>query len=305
MGSGWHADSTAIKFGQAAITLRGIARRGTGKEELFFVPAHRSMLISDGWAAPFQKLNSDTPVVARLFSQNLFDRFSDKDAGTLFPVEKRLKKEIREKIDDAVFHGGKVGIEEDQQHALRLRLVHGDMHLPFWTWTAGQREFTPLLMGLYHLLPRTNQRKRDETNWVVIEEPEMGLHPQAITAVMLLVLDLIWRGYRVVLSTHSPHVLALLWLLKILKAKQARWQLVCQAFDVKAAPMQSVAEAALEKDYRAFLLEFGTDGKVNSVDISDLDPSSDDERVAGWGGLTTYSSRFADAVRDAVNESKN
>jgi hypothetical protein len=73
MGSGWHADSTAIKFGQAAITLRGIARRGTGKEELFFVPAHRSMLISDGWAAPFQKLNSDTPVVARLFSQNLFE----------------------------------------------------------------------------------------------------------------------------------------------------------------------------------------------------------------------------------------
>jgi hypothetical protein len=45
------------------------------------------MLISDGWAAPFQKLNSDTPVVARLFSQNLFDRFSGKDAGTLFPVE--------------------------------------------------------------------------------------------------------------------------------------------------------------------------------------------------------------------------
>jgi predicted ATP-binding protein involved in virulence len=238
-------------------------------------------------------------------SRYLFDLFSDKDAGTLFPVEKRLKKEIREKIDDAVFHGGKVGIEEDQQHALRLRLVHGDMHLPFWTWTAGQREFTPLLMGLYHLLPRTNQRKRDETNWVVIEEPEMGLHPQAVTAVMLLVLDLIWRGYRVVLSTHSPHVLALLWLLKILKAEQARWQLVCQAFDVKAAPMQAVAEAALEKDYRAFLLEFGADGRVKSVDISDLDPSSDDERVAGWGGLTTYSSRFADAVRDAVNESKN
>jgi energy-coupling factor transporter ATP-binding protein EcfA2 len=305
MATGWHPDSTTIKFGPAPITLRSIARRGTGKEELFFVPAHRSMLISDGWAAPFQKLNSDTPVVARLFSQNLFDRFSGKDAGTLFPVEKRLKKEIREKIDDAVFHGGKVGIEEDQQHALRLRLVHGDMHLPFMTWTAGQREFTPLLMGLYHLLPRTNQRKRDETNWVVIEEPEMGLHPQAITAVMLLVLDLIWRGYRVVLSTHSPHVLALLWLMKILKAKQARWQLVCQAFDVKTAPMHAVAETALEKDYRAFLLQFGSDGRVNSVDISDLDPSSDDERVAGWGGLTSYSSRFADAVRDAVNESKN
>ena len=304
MATGWQPNSTMINFGTSRITLNNIARRGTGKEELFFVPAHRAMLIGDGWAAPFQKLNSDTPVVARLFSQNLFDRFSGKDAGTLFPVEGRLKKAIRDKIDDAVFHGGKVGIEEDKQHALRLRLVHGDMHLPFMTWTAGQREFTPLLLGLYHLLPRTNQRKRDETNWVVIEEPEMGLHPQAITAVMLLVLDLIWRGYRVVLSTHSPHVLALLWLIKLLKAHRARWQLLCQAFDVETAPMHAVAEAALQKDYRAFLLEFGPDGKVNSVDISDLDPDSDDPRIAGWGGLTSYSSRFADVARIAVNESE-
>jgi len=303
MATGWHPASTIINFGPSRITLNSIARRGTGEEALFFVPAHRSMLISDGWAAPFQKLNSDTPVVARLFSQNLFDRFSGKDAGTLFPVERRLKKAIREKIDNAVFHGGKVGIEEDQQHALRLRLVHGDMHLPFMTWTAGQREFTPLLMGLYHLLPPTNLRKREGTDWVVIEEPEMGLHPQAITAVMLLILDLVWRGYRVVLSTHSPHVLALLWLMKSLKAYRARWQLVCQAFDVNPAPMHSVAEAALEKDYRAFLLEFGQDGKVKSLDISELDPSSDDDRIAGWGGLTSYSSRFADAVRAAANES--
>lgn len=37
----------------------GVQRRDVGG-------AH---LISDGWAAPFQKLTSDTPVVARIFSQ--------------------------------------------------------------------------------------------------------------------------------------------------------------------------------------------------------------------------------------------
>lgn len=301
MAKGWK-DDTVIKFGKSTLKRNTIGRRGDGKERLFFVPAHRSMLISDGWAAPFQKLNSDTPVVARLFSQNLFDRFSGKNTGTLFPIEKRLKKVIREKIDDAVFHGGKVGIEEDQQHALRLRLVHGDMHLPFMTWTAGQREFTPLLLGLYHLLPQTNQRKREDIDWVVIEEPEMGLHPQAITAVMLLVLDLMWRGYRVVLSTHSPHVAALLWLMKQLKEHRARWSRVCDAFDVGAAPMKEVAKAALEKSYNAYLLEFRNDGRVHSIDISDLDPTSDDDRISGWGGLTGYSARFADAVRDAVVE---
>ncbi|MCX7376948.1 MAG: hypothetical protein NTY94_09450 [Alphaproteobacteria bacterium] len=106
MASAW-TPSSSISFDGSKISLKNIPRRGSGEEKLFFVPAHRSMLISDGWASPFQKLNSDTPAVARLFSQNLFDRFSDKDAGNLFPINKRLKEEIRTKIDEAVFHGGK------------------------------------------------------------------------------------------------------------------------------------------------------------------------------------------------------
>ncbi len=304
MAPAWRAGETTVELGRKKILLSSIGRIGSGAERLFFVPAHRSMLISDGWAAPFQKLNADTPAVARLFSQNLFDRFSGKDAGPLFPMERRLKKEIRDQIDASVFHGGRVGIEEDAQHARRLRLIHGNMHLPFMTWTAGQREFTPLLLGLYHLLPPTKLRKREDTDWVVIEEPEMGLHPQAVTALMLLVLDLLWRGYRVVMSTHSPHVLTLLWMLKRLQEHKARWQLVCDAFAVAPTSMHLVAKEALQKDYRAYLLDFGSDGLVRSVDISTLDPDAGDPRIAGWGGLTEYSSRFGDAVRTAVNESE-
>ena len=304
MAPAWREGESEIVLNGKKISPKNLARVGDGQERLFFVPAHRSMLISDGWASPFQKLTSDTPAVARIFSQNLFDRFSGKDAGTLFPVERRLKSEIRETIDRAVFHGGKVGIEEDAQHARRLRLVHGTMHLPFMTWTAGQREFTPLMLGLYHLLPSVKLRKRDETDWVVLEEPEMGLHPQAVTAVMLLVLDLLWRGYRVVLSTHSPHVLTMLWMMRQLKEHRARWQLVCDAFGV-AGSMQNVAKSALTKDYRAHFLRFDEESKVTSMDISELDPGSEDDHVAGWGGLTSYSSRFGDAVRKAVNEDES
>ncbi len=304
MAPAWREGESEITLNGKKISPKNLARVGDGRERLFFVPAHRSMLISDGWASPFQKLTSDTPAVARIFSQNLFDRFSGKDAGTLFPVEKRLKREIRETIDKAVFHGGKVGIEEDAQHARRLRLFHGTMHLPFMTWTAGQREFTPLMLGLYHLLPSVKLRKRDETDWVVLEEPEMGLHPQAVTAVMLLVLDLLWRGYRVVLSTHSPHVLTMLWMMRKLKEHHARWQLVCDAFGV-ASSMQNVAKSALTKDYRAHFLRFDEESKVTSVDISELDPGSEDDDIAGWGGLTGYSSRFGEAVRKAVNEDES
>ena len=38
------------------------------------------------------------------------------------------------------------------------------------------------------------------------------------------------------------------------------------------------------------------------MDISKLDPGSEDDRMSGWGGLTAFSSRFGDAVRAAVNE---
>lgn len=171
-------------------------------------------------------------------------------------------------------------------------------------WTAGQREFTPLLLGLYHLLPSQRILKQESIDWVVIEEPEMGLHPHAITVVMLLVLDLLWRGYRVVLSTHSPHLLTSVWMLQQLQAHNARDTLLCEAFDIPTSPqMRRVAMAALKKKYKVHLLAFEEDEKVRSTDISALDPGSEDERIAGWGGLTGFSSRFGEAVRRAVNES--
>jgi hypothetical protein len=303
MGEAWRPESE-VRFNGKKITPGGIGKLGTGRERVFFIPAHRSMLISDGWAAPFQKLTTDTPVVARIFSQNLFDRFSKRGTGPLFPLKGVLKKEYRDRINEAIFHDGRVGIEEDRQHAKRLRLTHGEMHLPFMTWTAGQREFTPLLLGLYHLLPSQKLSKQPDIDWVVIEEPEMGLHPQAVTVVVLLVLDLLWRGYRVVVSTHSPHLLTAVWMLQRLIQHEARWQLVCEAFDVPTSQqMQRVAEAALGKDYRVHLLAFDKVGQVRSKDISDLDPGSEDEQEAGWGGLTAFSSRFGNAVRRAVNES--
>src|SRR5262249_18278126 len=159
---------------------------------------------------------------------------------------KRLKGVYRDSIDGAVFHGGTVALEYDPQRNKRLRLTHGDTKLPFMSWTAGQREFTPLLLGLYHLLPNTRQRRRANIDWVIVEEPEMGFHPQAISAFLLLALDLLWRGYRIVLSTHSPHVLTAVWMLQRLVQYRARWQLVCAGFDAKPAPLRDVAEAALK-----------------------------------------------------------
>ena len=72
-------------------------------------------------------------------------------------------------------------------------------------WSTGQREFVPLLMGLYRLMPAGSARKKNNLNWVVIEEPEMGLHPQSISALLIVIFELMRRDYKVIISTHSSH----------------------------------------------------------------------------------------------------
>lgn len=304
MSKAWR-DESAITLDSKAVSLntwtRGLKKKERGR--VFFIPAHRALLLSEGWPAPFVKLNADVPVVARLFSQNLYQRFSGREASALFPVSRILKEEYRNLIDGAIFHGGRVELKKDGLR-YRLALTYKDAQLPFMTWTAGQREFTPLLLGLYQVLPPRKVKKLKDVDWIVIEEPEMGLHPQAIAVFMLLVLDLLWRGYRVVISTHSPLILDAVWAIRQLRTNKARWQLLSEAFGVgRSLAMRHVMTTALSKDYRVFFMHHEK-GVVNSHDISGLDPGSPDTAEADWGGLSGFSSRFADAVRTAVNEAE-
>jgi hypothetical protein len=305
--SGAWTSNTRVSLDDRSVSptswVKGLKKKQQGG--VFFIPAHRALLLAEGWPAPFQKLNADTPVVARLFSQNLYQRFSGRQAAALFPVERILKEQYRDRIDQTVFHGGRVELEK-QGLRYKLRLAFEGLQLPFMTWTAGQREFTPLLLGLYHVLPPRKTKKRREVDWVVVEEPEMGLHPQAISVFMLLVLDLLWRGYRVAISTHSPLVLDVVWAITRLAEQGANWGLLCDAFGVRrTGPLKKVMEHSLRADYRVYYLALdSTTHRVTTRDISGLDPGAPDDHEANWGGLTDFSSRFGAAVRTAVNEAE-
>ena len=43
----------------------------------------------------------------------------------------------------------------------------------------------PLLFSLYWLMPSVGAARHKWVDWVIIEEPEMGVHPQAIQSVLL------------------------------------------------------------------------------------------------------------------------
>lgn len=136
--------------------------------------------------------------------------------------------------------------------------------------------------------------------WVVIEEPEMGLHPQGISAVLLMVLELLRRGYRVVISTHSPVVLEMVWALQEFKKLGANESDVRRLFDLKATPAaKGLGNTALEKDYRVYYFD-----RQHAVrDISNLSPGAEAIAESEWGGITGFSSRVNEAIAAAVNRS--
>src|SRR6266436_3611581 len=115
-------------------------------------------------------------------------------------------------------------------------------------WSAGQREFVPLLLGFYWLVPPTKVSTRDKIKWVVLEELEMGLHPRAIAVVLLLVFELVARGYRVCLSTHSPQVLDAVWALKHFRENNAGPEVLLNIFEApNSQPMQKLANTVMKK----------------------------------------------------------
>jgi len=50
MAAAWSPQSE-VSFNRKKVVPNGIGRRGSSVEKVFFIPAHRSLLISDGWAA--------------------------------------------------------------------------------------------------------------------------------------------------------------------------------------------------------------------------------------------------------------
>jgi len=292
---------TVCQFQGKSVPLADFLKGGKAQPaRMFYIPAHRALLMGDGWPMPFSRLTFETPTVARLFSQNLFNLMAAPKAEMLFPMERKLKTEIRNVIDAAIFHGSPVLLGKEKLKK-RIELKAGSSRLPFMTWTAGQREFTPLLLGLYHLLTERRESKIKDIDWVVIEEPEMGLHPQAISAIMLLALDLVGRGYRVVISTHSPLILDVIFAIRELADATNADQLLCKAFAVTPSPqMKKMMRTILGKNYRTWFFDLNK-GKTAVKDISGLDPFSTDVAEADWGGLTGFSGRFNQIIGEAAH----
>ncbi len=308
MGKIWDPTATKVSVDDEAFELdKVLTKKGRKKaESLFLVPAHRAMTLKDGWPRAFTDYNIGDPYVVKQFSEELrllMEKGLGSGEGAIFPQVGRMNKMLREVIGKSIFGEAEVKLDRS---GFRKRIVLdvAGSQLPFMTWSTGQREFAPLLLGLYWLMPSGRVRKKDNINWVIIEEPEMGLHPQAISALLLIFLELLKLGYKVIVSTHSSQILELIWAIRFIAKSKTAPARLRQLLDLTvSAYSKDLTETILdEKTFKTYYFS-RQDETVKVKDISTLDAEDPDEAVSDWGGLTLFSTKSADVVTEAVWES--
>ncbi|WP_287621078.1 AAA family ATPase [Parabacteroides sp.] len=299
---------TAIEYnGEPFNISRRLLSNGLSKENqkseesVFYIPAQRILSISDGRAKNFMEFDISTPYVLRMFSETLrvFVQSGLGNPDTIFPMRTRLKGKLKASINETIFHDARVIIDQSSGQR-KMKLQVGNMSLPFMTWSAGQKEFMPLLLAIYCLSgPPTPVLKKENYKWVIIEEPEMGLHPRAIETVILEIIELIQSEYKVIVSTHSPALLEFAWAFKNLQqgCRGHFKQAMCELFAVSGrSSAASLFDQLEKKRINTFYFSAKKQEGVVSSDITSLDVSSDNLDISEWGGLSSFASRVSEIV---------
>lgn len=277
---------------------------GNEEEKLFYIPAQRIFSISDGRPKAFSEFDPTAPYVLRQFSDilRIFMAVGLGENTTLYPLKSHLQRIPEKSFDHSIFHGGSVELESDNGQR-KMRMKVDGMDMPFMTWSAGQKEFMPLLMGFYCVAGSpVRLLNKGQYDYVVIEEPEMGLHPQAILAVLLEILELVQMGKKVIVSTHSTVPLEFVWVFNMLKksGKHHRETNLMKLFD-ESAESAGMLEGIFSKTIKTYAFE-RTAEKVTTIDISSLDAWDDQHVVSEWGGLSSFANRASDLVSEYCNE---
>ena len=161
----WNKNETKVTVDNVDFTLQKALSRRKKDETVFLIPAHRVVTLKDGWPRAFTDYATSDPYVVKEFSEELrllMEKGLGSGGGAIFPQEGRMNKTLRDAIGKSIF--GEAEIKLDRS-GLRKRIVLdvAGTQLPFMTWSTGQREFAPLLLGLYWLMPSGKVQKRKIT----------------------------------------------------------------------------------------------------------------------------------------------
>lgn len=258
------------------------------QQNVFYIPAQRVVAIQNGWLRPFSDLPYE-PYIVRGFSDVLVSIIGRAQSILLGEDNDRGD----ETLQKAVYYNGKLGVNVINQRKTFVLQIN-NVNIPFAGWSAGQKEFMPLLLGMNILFHQS--LPFNDAKIAIIEEPEMGLHPAAIKQVIVSLLKLVQEGYKVIVSTHSPVFLEFAWAFQFLQEGKVKDEVLYELFDMpRNEQTENVFQGILQKSVRTYYFDKQENG-VFVKDISSLDASSDDPAIAEWGGLSTFGSRAAEIV---------
>lgn len=275
------------------------------QESVFYVPAQRILSIADGRPKNFMEFDLSTPYALRFFSETLrvYLQGGLGNPDVLFPMKLGLRNSVTDSINSSIFHNGKVIIDQSGGQR-KMKLSIDGVKLPFMTWSAGQKEFMPLLLAIYCLTGKSASIvKHEDYKWVIIEEPEMGLHPKAVEAVIIEIIELMRQGFKVIISTHSSIFVDFAWTLRELSnLDEAQFEeAMCRLFDFDPDDKNKSFFSGLKaKSVKAFYFASNRGKGVLSSDISSLDVMDSNPVVSEWGGLSSFASRASEIVSKYV-----
>lgn len=311
MGSIW-TEKSILMADNKNIDVSNIINKGYDKNvkaKCFYVPAQRFLTMENGWPKTFAVYDDSYPFILRDFSDIVNDSlkpYRDKSSN-LYPMPQKFNSSMRDKLNESIFENSTLRIRKGKnRHIIELNPIGSTGNIALTGISAGQREFIPYLLGLYFLLPSGLKGKVENIDTVIIEEIEIGLHPKAIGHALLTILELMKRGYKVILSTHSPILLDYIWAMKEINSKKLKekdlTEFYCNLFQINPCGfMNELTKDIVKKKINLFY--FKPENFVSStVDISSMDIDSDDPAIFNWGGLTEFSNHVSDVIADLYSK---
>ncbi len=277
-------DLVKLYYGMFRGDLGGVSflENSAMSENVYYIPAQRALCIYDGRPKTFAEYATETPFVVKQFSDRLNVLFQNGDS---------MLSNIS--YPSSIYHNGRIYIDKSSLGKSELRMKIDGVDIPNSSWSAGQREYTPLNMALYDL-----QTSTQKPEYVVIEEPEMGLHTKAVVDLLHEVANLMQMGFKVIISTHSQVIMDFAWGLYNLRTSSESdfVNYMCQTINCND---EAVALSLHNKlpNVRTYYINNGI-----SKEITSLDPSCEDTDVSECGGLGSFNYNICNSVADNMSK---
>lgn len=272
-------------------------------ENVIYVPANRDLIFHNSYVrdsnygfSPFD------PYVLRVVSGYvgyfLFVRY-DKQG--------RLSSDQKDTSfwgKNPVYYANEPFVHTDDQQ-LKLAFEIDDKVVVFNDWSTGQKQYLPIAITIDILKTVNFEANPFKEKILIIEEPELGLHPKAIQGFLLQVFNLMKLGFRVILSTHSELILETMWVLNQIAHNHQDFQVLEHLFETETRPeFKEVFQSLKGKSFRTYYFDRENENEgATARDISSLDLFSENPDTANWGGFMNFKDR-ANAVVALVNQEK-